>query len=278
LFRYANELVKAHMATLEEVKRALDEEEPEYAAAAANFGAEALDHLSYLAHGEDPLVASKAIYLVSMIPDPRSTAVLLDSAGSLESEVRVAVAAAAVNLSAEGCKAVVQRLFNDPDHGVRKMARSSASQQRTFGVWREGSVDAIFSPDMPLPGAGEPPLVVRRRYYPVHNIGHFQYLEASHVTYEGQPSRDVAELDLIIFPFDPQFADIGSIESVPVEQSEGASSQEIEEEYACDATGEITVTIKNLTSRYYREYKLVCSTRGGVRYDRARSLTLVRSA
>ena len=36
----------------------------------------------------------------------------------------------------------------------------------------------------------------------------------------------------------------------------GAASQEIEEHYACDAAGVVTVTIRNLTSHYGREYRL----------------------
>ena len=57
---------------------------------------------------------------------------------------------------------------------------------RNFGVWREGEAGErmIFDPIFPrgtrLPGAAEPPLAVRRRYRPVHNIGDFRYIEASH--------------------------------------------------------------------------------------------------
>ena len=133
---------------------------------------------------------------------------------------------------------------------------------RNFGVWREGDAgqritfDPIFPRDTRLPGAGEPPLTVCRRYRPVHNIGHFRYLEASHVGDDGQPSGDMTVWDEIAFPFDPELADARSLEGVAVEHSERASAQEIEEQYACDAAGVVTVTIRNLTSQYGREFRL----------------------
>lgn len=132
---------------------------------------------------------------------------------------------------------------------------------RNFGVWRESDAGRrmIFDPIFPratrLPGAGDPPLAVRRRYRPVHNVGDFRYLEASHVDYDGQPSGDITVWDEILFPFDPVLAD-AQLPALPVGHSERASIQQIEEQYACDAAGVVTVTIRNLTSHYGREYKL----------------------
>jgi molecular chaperone DnaK len=133
---------------------------------------------------------------------------------------------------------------------------------RNFGVWREGDdgqrmiFDPIFPRDTRLPGAGGLPLTVRRRYRPVHNIGHFRYLEASHAGDDGQPSGDMTLWDEIVFPFDPALADAPSFEGVHVERSANASGQEIEEQYACDAAGVVTVTIRSLTSQYGREFRL----------------------
>src|ERR1700722_15118228 len=85
---------------------------------------------------------------------------------------------------------------------------------RNFGVWREGYAgqlmvfDSIFPRGTRLPGAGEPPLSVRRRYRPVHNVGDFRYLEASTVGDDGQPSGDITVWDEILFPFDPALADV----------------------------------------------------------------------
>jgi molecular chaperone DnaK (HSP70) len=133
---------------------------------------------------------------------------------------------------------------------------------RNFGVWREGDAGRrmIFDPIFPrgtrLPGVAEPPLTVRRRYQPVHNVGDFRYLEASHVADDAQPSGDITVWDEILFPFDPALADAHSFDAVPVEHSWPASHQEIEEHYSCDAAGVVTVAIRNLTSHYGREFRL----------------------
>jgi hypothetical protein len=133
---------------------------------------------------------------------------------------------------------------------------------RNFGVWREGDAGRrmIFDPIFPrttrLPIPGEPPLSVRRRYQPVHNLGDFRYLEATQVGADGQPSGDITVWDEILFPFDPTLADTRSLESLPVGHSDRAAIQQIEEQYACDAAGVVTVTIRNLTAHYGREYRL----------------------
>src|SRR5439155_19006160 len=133
---------------------------------------------------------------------------------------------------------------------------------RNFGVWRETDagqrmiVDPIFPHSTRLPGSGDPPLTVRRRYQPVHNVGDFRYLEASHVNPDGQPSGDITIWDEILFPFDPVLADAASLDGVPVEKSDRAAIQQIEEQYACDAAGVVTVSIRNLTSHYSKEFKL----------------------
>jgi len=133
---------------------------------------------------------------------------------------------------------------------------------RNFGVWREGDAgrrmifDPIFPRKTALPSAGEPPLSVRRSYQPVHNVGDFRYLEASRVEENGEPSGDITVWDQIQFPFDPDLADTRALETFPVSRSGTALPQEIEEQYACDAAGVVTVTIRNLTADYVREYRL----------------------
>jgi molecular chaperone DnaK len=133
---------------------------------------------------------------------------------------------------------------------------------RNFGVWRESQAgqrmvfDPIFPRGTRLPAASEPPLIVTRQYQPVHNVGDFRYLEAGHVDDEGQPSGDLTVWDEIMFPFDPELADVRALEGVAVGHVDSAAGQEIEERYACDAAGSVTVAIRNLTSHYGREYKL----------------------
>src|SRR5579885_1419221 len=133
---------------------------------------------------------------------------------------------------------------------------------RNFGVWRESDsgnrmiFDPIFPRGTRLPAAGDPPMVVRRTYQPVHNVGDFRYLEASQVAGDGQPSGDITLWDEILFPFDPLLADARDLDKLPVNHSPRAPLQQIEEQYACDAAGAVTVTIRNLTSHYGREFKL----------------------
>ncbi|MGH9666548.1 MAG: Hsp70 family protein [Bryobacteraceae bacterium] len=133
---------------------------------------------------------------------------------------------------------------------------------RHFGVWREGDGGAlvVFDPLFPrgarLPGAGEKPLVNRRVYRPVHNIGHFRYLECSQLACGGQPAGDIAVWDEIRFPFDPALAAESDLAAVTVGYSATAWAQEVEEQYTCDARGGITVTIRNLTAGYERDCRL----------------------
>mgnify|MGYP005847535199 CR=1 FL=1 len=133
---------------------------------------------------------------------------------------------------------------------------------RYFGVWREGDAghtivfDPLFEKGTPLPGPKEPPLTVLRRYRPVHNIGHFRYLECSHRGDGGRPDGDITIWDEILFPFDPSLRDHPQLSGVGIGHCERVLSQEIEETYACDAGGSVTVTIANLTSGYGLSYRL----------------------
>jgi Ethanolamine utilization protein EutJ (predicted chaperonin) len=133
---------------------------------------------------------------------------------------------------------------------------------RNFGVWRESNAgrsvyfDTIFPAGTRLPAAGDPPVRARREYSPVHNIGHFRYLEASLLGRGGEPEGDIAVWDEILFPFDPALAGREDLTQAPVAYSELASLQDIEEVYECDASGAATVTIRNLTAGYERRYAL----------------------
>jgi molecular chaperone DnaK (HSP70) len=131
-----------------------------------------------------------------------------------------------------------------------------------FGVWREAEggrlkvFDVIFPRGTRLPAPNEPPLAVRRRYHPAHNVGHFRYLEAGHVDSAGQPTGDITVWDEVWFPLDPALAGHEHLATALVEPSPIAANQQIEEHYACNAAGALAVTIDNLTARYKREYTL----------------------
>ena len=133
---------------------------------------------------------------------------------------------------------------------------------RNFGVWREAdcgtriTFDPLFTKGTQLPVPGSPPLRIKRRYAPVHNVGLFRFLECSHRTPDGTPSGEVAIWDNIMFPFDPRLAPKPSLDSEVVVHSPEAARQTVEETYECDSSGSIAVRIANLSAGYERTYRL----------------------
>jgi hypothetical protein len=59
-----------------------------------------------------------------------------------------------------------------------------------------------------------------------------------------------------LFPFDPGLANSDTLQSERVQLSETASEQRVEEVYACDSSGSISVAIENGSSGYSRVYRL----------------------
>lgn len=133
---------------------------------------------------------------------------------------------------------------------------------RHFGVWREAEggrsviFDPLFCKGTPLPAPGEPPLVESRQYTPVHNVGHFRYLECSHLTQEGRPAGDITVWDDIRFAFDPALKNDPDLSRIPVSHLDGGTHPQAEENYSCDAGGTVKVTIANLSAGYSRSYLL----------------------
>jgi molecular chaperone DnaK (HSP70) len=133
---------------------------------------------------------------------------------------------------------------------------------RHFGVWREGAggrlmvFDPLFERGIQLPAPGNPPLIRTRTYSPVHNIGHFRYLECSQRGAAGEPTGDVSAWDEIRFPFDPELAEAEELAGTPVIHSDAATRQLIEEHYTADSSGAVRVTISNRTAGYQRVYRL----------------------
>jgi len=133
---------------------------------------------------------------------------------------------------------------------------------RYFGVWREAdggrsvAFDPLFAKGMVLPGLSDPPLTSSRSYSAVHNVGHFRYLECSHVGPNGLPNGDITLWDDIRFAFDPSLHNGLDLSRVPVTHVPPGRQQEVKELYACDATGVVSVTIANLSAGYNRQYRL----------------------
>ncbi len=133
---------------------------------------------------------------------------------------------------------------------------------RYFGVWREWddgrriAFDPLFTKETPLPGPKEDPLKISRHYLPVHDVGHFRYLECTHLSEHGQPVGDITLWDDIRFPFDPGLQECSDLQNLPVSRSSQVGSQQIEEAYTCDAGGSLAVTITNHSGGYVRRFTL----------------------
>jgi HEAT repeat protein len=107
--------------SMEDVRAALDPEEPDYERA-ARLGEDAIPHLRVLVDGEDPMLASKAAYLAGLIGGDEAGQVVLAAAHSDDAAVRVAAASSTTRLSDEATEAVLVDLVIDSDPGVRKIA------------------------------------------------------------------------------------------------------------------------------------------------------------
>lgn len=116
--------------TMQQVRKALDPEEPDYAKA-AKLGPEALPHLAKLIAGKDPGLASKAASLTGMIGDESAARVLEKAARHKDVRVRVAAAHSARNLPAAAASRVLAPLVTDADVGVQKVALRSVPRTVT---------------------------------------------------------------------------------------------------------------------------------------------------
>ena len=131
---------------------------------------------------------------------------------------------------------------------------------RYFGVWREADYgdnvvfDILFPRGLELPRAGTPALRTVRSYTAVHNVGHFRYVECSHLAADGRPAGDLMNWDEIRFPFDPALRDSTDLAAVSI--SRGVPAGIIEEEYTCDSSGMVRVAITDKTAGFRREYAL----------------------
>jgi murein L,D-transpeptidase YcbB/YkuD len=112
--------------TLDQVRRILSSDEPDYRSA-ARLGPAVLPHLQTLVRGRDPGVASRAAVLAGRIDHDASVAVLQTAASSPLVHVRLAAAAAARRLARPAASSVLAALLNDSDAGVRKVAVRSAT-------------------------------------------------------------------------------------------------------------------------------------------------------
>jgi HEAT repeat protein len=112
--------------TLNQVRRVLAPDEPDYAAA-ARLGPQLLAHLKTLAGSGDPHYASKAAHLAGLIDHDQAVEVLRAAASSTSPIVRVAAAAGIRRITRPAAAGVLLALLDDRDAGVRKLAVESSA-------------------------------------------------------------------------------------------------------------------------------------------------------
>ena len=133
---------------------------------------------------------------------------------------------------------------------------------KNFGVWRETDdgrnvvFDVIFPRGVKLPSRGEQPLRMTRSYRPVHNIGHFRYLECLDLGENNQPRGEINNWDEIRVAFDPVLRGAGDLSDQPVRRFAPPEELFVEEEYTCDANGEVEVKIRDKVTEHTNEYRL----------------------
>lgn len=148
---------------------------------------------------------------------------------------------------------------------IRAAARADNLREQftqNFGLWREsdggGTIvfDLIFPRGAKLPAPGEPSLRSVYSYQPAHNIGHFRYLECSHLNQHGQPTGEIMNWDEIRFPFDPALQSHPNLNAHPVSRFAAPQNFRVEETYTCDSSGNLRVTISTEATGYTREYRI----------------------
>ncbi|RYF46236.1 MAG: HEAT repeat domain-containing protein [Cytophagaceae bacterium] len=109
----------------QEVIAFLRQDELDYPAAAAKFGAAALPLLKELINGNDENLAVKAAYLAGYISDGAVKNIITDAASNKFTAVRIAAAFGAQKMKGADATAVLEKSLEDNDPGVVKIAMRS---------------------------------------------------------------------------------------------------------------------------------------------------------
>jgi HEAT repeat protein len=133
--------------TMDEVRAAVEPDEPDYPAAANRLGVAALPFLVEIIRGGDASLASKATSLAGIIDGTKSLEVLVDAGRSPQVVVRIAAAAAVGELRGLPVNDLLIALLKDEDPYVRKVALDSAGSVRAVGAAREIRVLAKQDPE-----------------------------------------------------------------------------------------------------------------------------------
>lgn len=128
----------------DELRQALDKDELDYPALAAEAGPGSMDDLEALVAEDEPRIASKAAYLASLIDADDSHRVVDLAAHSRHDVVRASAAAALGSLSQDRATPIARSLLGDADAGIR--ARTVKSLGTFRGSLRQ-SLQAVAEED-----------------------------------------------------------------------------------------------------------------------------------
>ena len=128
---------------MEQVKAALEPEEPDYPGAVKSLGTDALPHLERIITGDQTGLAAKAAYLAGLIGTDKCVPAMNKAAASGQAVVRMAAASAAKHLPEEYRDSLVLQLVDDVDVGVQKLAMKSAPAVAAMSDALRSRVEAL---------------------------------------------------------------------------------------------------------------------------------------
>jgi hypothetical protein len=119
----------------DELRAALDRDELDYPALAAEAGPGSMDDLEALVAEDEPRIASKAAYLASLVDADHCDRVVDLAAHSRHDVVRASAAAALGSLPQDTAEPIANNLLADADAGIR--ARTVKSLRASRGALRD---------------------------------------------------------------------------------------------------------------------------------------------
>jgi HEAT repeat protein len=131
--------------SMSQVLATIDKDEPDYGAA-TKLGPDALPHLRQLVEADDAMRAAKAAHLAGLIGGAQAAPVLELAAAHRDPTVRVA-AAHALGAGTDTPTSLLERLLDDRDVGVRKVALRAAKTAKRSQLRNKVSAMAKDDPD-----------------------------------------------------------------------------------------------------------------------------------
>jgi HEAT repeat protein len=119
---------------LDALRQRIDLDEINYPKLARELGSEALPGLATIAQDPNIGLASKAVYLASLISGADAAPIIEKAAQHPDPTLRVAAAAGLRNLDPEHAERGVDPLLEDDDPSVRKVAMQSAGAVNSPGM------------------------------------------------------------------------------------------------------------------------------------------------